>query len=238
MTLARKQVEIYLRLLKSYPGDPEIRFEAADSYRILGVLLRLTAQRQEQLQESLDCYQRSLNLYASLVGVAELARRAHAGLGQTLNDRGELYRMNRSTTLALKDYNAGLEHVEHLADDRNDPTYYKLKGSLLGDRSAVMIGWDRQQEVRESASTAVDLLQHALRIGLEPEEANRITRLSGTYSVNRAIASQELGDWPDAERGLKAAIEIERKVPPESPHYSGTQWVIAHAPCAVRSGYR
>ncbi len=111
LKLARNEVEIYTRLLASYPVDPNIRFEAGECYRILAALLRLTGQP----DEARDCYQRSIDFFASLVGGPNRAAEARRALVDEMIDRGELYRMNSQSRLALKDYDTALQHVEYVA---------------------------------------------------------------------------------------------------------------------------
>ncbi len=225
LKLARNVVEVYRRLLATYPDDPDIRFEAGERFRILASLLRLTG----QLEAAVENYQRSIDLFQSLFGGPRRNADARRAIIEALTERGELHRMNSKTAPALKDYDAAQRHAQYLEGDRDSVSYKRLVASISINLSSVMIVSDKQADAARHADDAISLLDSVPLEKLRPDEANFIRYLLALACVTRAISAHEAGDRGSTRASCERTITEAKGVPADSATYSIAQCMLAFA---------
>ena len=210
--ISSEVLRVYTRLLEVFPDDPEIVFGTADAYRILGAIKRTTG----QIPGSLSAYQSSIESFARLTEHSAKKHESRRGLVQDLIDRGELYRMNGSSTQAIKEFRLALEWVEKLKEDPLPYTYSDKKASVLIDLSDALLIQGDAAGSSDAAKEAIGLLdQPPFERNSSPHDA--FTRwLIGLARINRGMAQDQLGHPAEAEKEFREALVRVGEVPEKS----------------------
>ncbi len=208
-------LDMYTKLLASYPSDPDILFETAEVYRILGAIRLTTA----QIPGSLASFQSSTELFTRLLDHPRRRYDAIRGLVADYVDRGELYRINVSSRLAQEEFHHALDWVEQLRTDPDPSFFTKLKSSALIDRSEVLVLLGRASEAREDADRAVSLLVPPASSRAKSPPNDHTVWLIAMSLTDRGVAAHEMNDLKAAENDFTEAISWLQEIPERSDEF-------------------
>jgi tetratricopeptide (TPR) repeat protein len=220
--LARELLDSYRPLLKTYPDDPNLVFEAGESYRILGTICRRTGKG----DEALSLYQTSLKLFESILDHPARKFPARRGLANVLMDLGELHQANGSRSLAEQEHRRASEQVLKLDDDPIRAYYLKYKSSSLITLSGLVRERGAFEESRTLADQAVKLLEKPLEKP-PPWWRDQDRWLLALAVYQRGLALRDLKNGASAHNDFDRAQLVARAIPVDSPFYTDAQYAIA-----------
>ncbi len=198
--LASGVLENYKKLLASYPNDPDILFEMARVYKLIGGIDQITG----QFKESEAAYQRSIDIFTRLADRPARARDAREWLAQTLADRGDLYHLYGKTRKAAEDLRAAVVYAGSLADDESASTHLGIKATALISLSEILALRGQAGESHAAANEAVALLESRRNRDQPASVADRNQWLLAMALTDRGSAARHI-------RGREAALADHRR---------------------------
>jgi eukaryotic-like serine/threonine-protein kinase len=220
--LARDLVNSYEPLLKSYPDNPYLVFDAGEAYRILGTSCRRTG----KLHDALSSYQRSLALYESILDRPERRFAARRGLVNVLSDLGEFHLIEGGRKLAEQHLRRASDEAEPLQSDPDTFFYVRLKSTALRVISSVARGRGVFEDARLLADQAVVLLGKPVDKAPDswPDEVRWLLALA---LHERGLAHGEVKNANGARDDFERALNVARAIPERSPYFRDAQHAVA-----------
>ncbi len=213
----------YQQLGEKFPGDPAIRLETAQVFRVIGGIGRLTG----QFTKSQESYQKAIQELTALCEIDPGQAKYRRWLVETFTDRGELNHMSGRTIDAEHDFHAAITHAEKLRSSPISPDYRRAIGSALIDLSEILVLKRQHAEAHTAADQAVDTLRPLADPVASPDSKTRDQWLFSMALTDRGVASMEAGDRDRATRDFDEAARVAGSVAQDDEMYEDFQFQLA-----------